>query len=167
MKYIKHYKDIIQLNFEVNNNEKYKIKDIWDNMIFAKESKANHPLVRNLLFWYNNKEHLRACIGGWIFWKLLALWHDFFFVFLIILTLNSLNYNSLDFQIVWLLTAWPYSSKQKRGQLPTNNSSKKTNKKYKLQGSSSRLVFFFSSYWVESFFIDLFIGFSFFLYYLF
>lgn len=48
IKYTKRYKSVIQLNFEASNNDKYKIRNIWNNTIFAKKSKVDYFLVKYL-----------------------------------------------------------------------------------------------------------------------
>ena len=63
---------MIQLDFEAGNNEEYKIKGIWDSMVFAKKSEVGHFLIGDLLFWYNHKEHLGAYISNLTLWELLA-----------------------------------------------------------------------------------------------
>lgn len=32
----------MQLKFEAGDNAKYKVEAIWDNMVYARESKARH-----------------------------------------------------------------------------------------------------------------------------
>ena len=36
------YEKATQLDFEVGNNEEDKVKDIWDSVVYAKESEAGH-----------------------------------------------------------------------------------------------------------------------------
>lgn len=34
--------DVIQLDFDIGKNEKYKIEVIWDSTVYAKESELRH-----------------------------------------------------------------------------------------------------------------------------
>ena len=35
--------------------EKYKLEDIWDSIVFAKESEADHLVTRDLPLWYDSR----------------------------------------------------------------------------------------------------------------
>lgn len=50
------YENTATLLYEIYEMyKKYKLEDIWDSMIFVKESKASHLLAKDLPSWYDSR----------------------------------------------------------------------------------------------------------------
>ena len=48
--------------------KEYKVKDIWDSIVFAKESEASHLLIKDMPPWYNSRSTWEPTLA--VFWKL-------------------------------------------------------------------------------------------------
>lgn len=70
--------NVMQLDFEVGNNEEYKVEDIWDGIVYVRESDGHLPRFYYLVSWksyFENESTWKLASVIQHLWKLIKIFH--------------------------------------------------------------------------------------------